>query len=330
MNRILLSALCLPFLLHAIPYSVEEDQQRNVQAISNMVLELQEFTMQVTVDGETNEHHIPERSQTITTNASISFSDTISNIQGDQPRRIEREFSELRVSEMQEISAEGQDDVSAERTGTSLFEGQTVSLVLDGEEQWSASIEDNEDFDQGLLDKLTAHFGFVDFLPEGLQAEVGDTWDIPLEAFAQLRIPAGSLSFEFDQESPFSGYGNQFIENLDGEFTAELVEWDDEEERAVIQLACQLQTSTSDGFELELEGAEGEVTRNSRIGFELEGELVWDLAQGCLRSMAMDGDISTTVTITETIRPDDGPFDERFKTQIMLLEGTLAHSLSVD
>jgi hypothetical protein len=334
MNKAILSVLCLTGFATNFPYILEEDQQRTVSSTNIQSLELQAMTVVVSVDGEEREMPVPERTHTLISSDTLVFTDTISNIEDGRPRHILREFNELSREESQEVDEEDKEPESAERTGRSPLNERSVNLKLDAEGEWSASIvkldEDDAEFDEEVLDGLTAHYGFTGLLPEGLEGELGDSWEIPLENFSELFAPAGRLSFRFETESGFPGYGNQFMENLEGEISAKYIEWNDEEKLAVIELTCSVKTNMEDGFDLTMEGAEGEVARKNNIELELSGELLWNFESGSLKSISMGGEVSSSLQIVQSIRPDDGPFGERISTQSMQLAGDISLELSVE
>jgi len=330
MNKLLLTLLCSPLFLQTFPYVVEEDMQRSVHASHSLTLELEEITLVIEVDGEEREFPQPERTQIVSSQETIQFSDTISKLDGDQPRRIVRSFETIAMEETQKVEAEGQDPIDAARTGTSPFEGETAILVMDEDGDWTAAIEDDEDFDSELLEGLSAHFGFRSFLPEDLEAEEGDEWEIPLEAYAELRNPAGLMAFEFDEKSPFPSARKQFTDNLEGEMLAKWVSFDEEEGLATIDLLFELSTHTEVEVELSLPGAEGEMSQAMEIELDLSGELIWDMKQGALRSIVVEGSVDSKVKVVQTLRPDEAEFTERIATQNVELSGEVKLSLHVE
>ena len=330
MNKFLLTLLCAPLFLQSFPYTVEEDMQRSVRASHSLTLELEEIDLVIAVDGEEREIPQAERTQIVSSRETLEYTDTISQLDGDQPTRIQRSFETLSMEETQKVEVPGQDPIDAARSGTSAFEGETALLVRDEEGDWSSSIEDDEELDQETLDGLTAHFGFKAFLPEDLEAELGDEWEIPLEAYAQLRNPAGLMSFEFDEESPFPSTRSQFTDNLEGEMNAKWVAYDEEEGLATIELLFELSTHTEVEVELSLPGAEGEMSQAMEVEFELSGELIWDMQKGALRSISVEGSVESDVLIIQALRPDEAEFTERIATQRVKLSGEIKHELRVE
>ncbi len=203
MKHFLLPLLLAPLFGHTFPYSPEEGAEYSVLVNSSLILEMTGMTVLVTQNGEESELPVPPREQSASNIESISYTDTISNLEGGNPTQIAREFTECSRVEALRIRAEGQEDVDHEREATTPFEGQTVLFSMDEDGEWDALLKDDEDFDAEALDKLEPHFGFLGFLPEGAEAELGDEWDVPLEAFIEFRTPTGSLSFVFNKKSPF-------------------------------------------------------------------------------------------------------------------------------
>lgn len=330
MNKSLLTLLCAPLFLQSFPYTLEEDMQCSVRGFHSLTLELEEIDLVIAVDGEEHEIPQPERTQIISRQETLEYTDTISQLDGDQPTHIRRSFETLSAEETQKIEVEGQDPIDAARSGSSPFEGETALLQRDAEGEWSASIEDDEDFDPELLDGLSAHFGFRAFLPEDLEAEVGDEWQIPLEAYAQLRNPAGLMSFEFDEKSPFPSSRSQFTDNLEGEMNAKWVALDEEQGLATIELMFELSSHTEVEVELSLPGAEGEMSQANEFELELSGELIWDMHKGALRSISVEGPVESNVLIIQVLRPDEAEFTERIATQRVKLSGEIKQELRVE
>lgn len=294
--------LASPLAFEEFAFQVEDGTSLTTTASRVLKLELSDGEMSMTFDGEEHEGEAPEIELVITEKEQLVFTDVYSGIADGRAAKIRRTFDEIETTSSQHLVNPEGEEFDDDTPGTSELVEKTVVFTwdADGEEYSCAFDESVEDGDPDLLEELVALADFRWYLP-GEEVEVGDTWDIDVEAFRQTSSLSGELSVvrEGEEDDEDSDFGDQFNENLSGEISGELLEIRDEDghQHAVLHITAELETSIEQTQEMELEdGGEGSGTETYEFEFELEGDLIWDLTAGHAVSFDLGGDCSMTLT----------------------------------
>lgn len=304
---ILAAGLAAPLLSpklseHELSFHVSDETSLTTSATRVLTLELSDGEMSMSFDGEEHEGEAPEIELVITEEESLVFSDVYTGVADGRAAKIKRTFDEIETSSSQHLVNPEGEEFDEETPGASELTEKTVLFTWDADdESYSCAFdEDVEDGDPELLEELVATADFSWYLPPSA-VEVGDTWDIDVEAFRQTSSLSGELAVvrEGEEDSDDSDFGDQFNENLAGEITGELTEIREEDDRrlAVLHVTAELETSIEQTEEMELEdGGEGSGTETYEFEFELEGDLLWDLDAGHAVSFTFGGDCAMTLT----------------------------------
>ncbi len=235
----------------------------------------------------------------------IVFKDEIQEVGDGRIRKLRRTFDEITQTESTEYSGpEG--DNSDESDGASDLEGMTVVFTWDDdEEEFIVEFED-EDGDEDLLEDLVCDIDFRGFLPSGAVSR-GDSWDVDIEAFDQMLDPGGDLHIlgEDEEEGDDDEISDQIDDNLDGEVTCKLAEIREEGgvRIAVIEIKAIAETGADMDADFDTPYGSGSMSQEIRIGFDLEGQLLWNLASGHFAGFELEGDFSYATDVSQEI-PD--------------------------
>lgn len=262
-------------------------------------LELVGTEIKVIVDGEENEHPPgPEMEMSMKETESVSFTDVYAKVDAGRVVELSRTFLELSTISANRIVDPDGEEYADETPGTSELEGAKVWFRWDEEngEYGARFDEESEDRGDELLEDLEAVADLTWFLPDE-EVEEGDRWEIDVEAFRQLSSLSGDLKVHSEDDEGADEFGEQFDDNLEGELEGKLVELrgEGDERVAVIELVAKLHTEVEIEGEDTTEEMEGASTDRWEFSFELEGELLWDLAAGRARHLDLAGEVETTM-----------------------------------
>lgn len=279
--------------------------------------ELDEVMMEIA-----GEEHSPDEVPEFTIDMleRVVVTDEIETVEGGQVRKLRRTYGEL----VERNSFESPEDSSVRERESELAD-EAVAFTWDADaEEWKKKAE-NEELDGALLEGLRADLSFAEFLPSGEVAE-GDTWEVPVEAFALIFAPAGELSFAGeDEEDPAdrARISRELLENISGTITAKYAGKRDEDgvEVAVIELEMEIESEA-------VLNSSDEGTQNLELGRDLEGELLWLVAEGRMHSLHADGDGDETLASEGSFETPDGNKIEIVQRQTF--RGTRSYRFSVE
>ena len=158
-----------------------------------------------------------------------------------------------------------------------------------------------------------------DFLPAEA-VEEGGSWEVDAKAFALVVRPGGDLHWTSGEgDDPGLELGGQFAENLSGTVTATFTGEREVEgaKLGVVRIEADVETH----------GQEGEDGQVVKLAFELEGEMLWLLAENRLASCSLTGALE--VVIEQNREVDQGGQQFRIE-QSTKLAGKANFSIGVD
>jgi hypothetical protein len=330
------AALALPILTPPSPeltlaLALEDGAQLTTSLERVLTLELLGTELTMVFDGEEEQGEGPEIEMSMVERETIVFSDTYSAVDDGRAGRIERSFSEIASLSTQNIVNDTGDEFDEETPGTSELEGVAVVFVWDeDDEEYQASFsEAEEDLDEDLLAGLQAVADFSWYLPPA-DTEEGDTWEIDLDAFRHTASLSGNLGvLREDEDEPDDDFGVQFDDNLEGEIVGEFTGLREAEglSLAVLQITAELSTTVYQSEELDDEEGDGESEEQYEFSFELEGELLWNVAAGHAHAFRFGGDCSLILTAQQSYR---GGGHEITITTVRDFEGRIDYEITVE
>lgn len=334
--RLFLTALALGLLLQGSTeprFAPTEGLELSVRSVRVFELELVETELEVELDGESGgEQEPPGVSYTMEETETIAFSDRF-HVEDGRVRALERSFEEIGTEYVERVTDPTGEVFEQQNPGRSVLEGARVRFEwdADGEPLGRRFLDEEEAREPGLLDGLDPAAHLEGFLPPEA-VEPGDDWEVELDAFVEMMNLSGSLAViqEGEEESADdSEYGRLFDENLTGAIEGRLVEVREEDGRrmAVIALAADLATRIETSEEVEEGEASGVVEERHHFEFELEGELLWDLAGAHARSLVLEGDL---VLRMESEANHRVPGHELRLVERQRLEGVLRFDVQVE
>jgi len=312
-----------------LSFAPAEGGQINVEF--SQVFEVELSGMEFSMNGEEMEGgELPE--VIIRDEEAILFTDAFVSVDDERPLVVQRTYETLSKFSVQTVTTPDGDEQELEDPGTSELEGATVAFTWDAdEEEYVASFPDDEG-DEDLLEDLAFQGYLQDVLPGGAPEE-GDRWELDLELFDAITEPCGDLSFVMesdDDEDDDDDWGEQFSDNLDGEFFAEYSGTRDEDGTSVAVFTLTAEITTEIIKEKESEGEhEGSSfsvvnTNTFAFEFEMEGELLWDVAANRPYSLGFAGDVTFEI---EDLTEYSGDF-EMEQLQVQMFEGTVTIATS--
>lgn len=245
------------------------------------------------------------------------FVDEFKSVEDGRPSALKRTFETINT--VTESSTEhpmmGSQESNIE--SSSDLEGMTVLFSWNADnDEYDLRFEDDEDADEELLSELLEDTDLRKLLPTETVSK-GDSWDIEPGALIALLAPAGNLKMEpteeLDPGSMGSGMESDYsamLGDLEGSFTGELtgIRMTDGDRIAVIRLSLQV-TSTKDMTDLMNEALEGSdqpmvpeiESVDAENEFDMEGEMLWNLTKGHLKSLTMEGESDTIMDTAGSI-----------------------------
>lgn len=269
---------------------------------SSLRLELQSMTAEV--NGEEQEGaETPD--VTITDEEEIVFVDEYISVDGGKATELVRTYKTLSdVSSQVVIMPDGQEQ-SSESDGESGLDGVAVRFKWseDDEEFEVAFADEDEEADDELLEDLDADADFSFLLPED-EVDVGDTWEIDIQAFHFISNPSGDLKIDSDDEDEEDGddFSLQFRENLSGDLEGKLVSIKDGVATISITGDASTTVETDSTPESAPEGAS--VVQAFEFTFECKGELTWDMKKGHALNLEFGGGAGLEIVNTQSMGED--------------------------
>lgn len=319
-----LFALAAPLAQDELAFGVAADTTLVRTLESKYTMELD--SMSLAMNGEVvTEEFLPEFEIHVEHTERCVVTDAFEAVEGGGPLRVLRTFDELGAEEKSRFSGEGGDeDDDAEYE--SALEGKTVLFTWDAEsEAFEAAFADGSEGDGELLAGLAEDMDLRRLLPERPVAE-GDSWEIEGRVFECVLDPGGELGLEEteSEEADTTGTDEALRANLTGTVTATYQGTQEEEGVRLAVIALEVDTSTHADRELGPEELEegGSGTGRIESGFQLAGELRWDLAHGHAISLELSG--TSQLTTKQTLREEfEGETMEQEQTMVFAGEMTI-------
>lgn len=306
-------------------------EESEIKVEFKQVFAVEMTDMSLAFNGEeidTSEMGVPEFS--LRDEESIRFTDVFVKTGDDRPTLVHRTFDELtKMSTQSGTSPEGDEEV-LEDPGTSELEGKTVAFTWDADEEEYVAAFVEDEGDEDLLEELQFSGYLAGFLSDG-DVEEGDRWEVEASFFDVLTEPCGDLKFVLeskkDDEDEDDTWGEQFSENLDGEFFVEFGGMRDEDGTsvAVLILTAEVTTEIVQEQEIDEEMFSGTTTSTFSFSFDMEGELLWNVEAKRPYALTFNGDVEFEIEEETELSGDHG---EMKQTTVQLFEGTVDVSSS--
>jgi len=303
MHQALSVALLAPALLLSDTPQVTVDAGTKVTKTyeNALKMELQSISIEFgDQEQEVPEDQLPE--VTIEDNEVIVFTDEYLAVEDGRATRIARTFDSLEDSSSQTVSmpgGEGGEDVTE---GESELTGTTVVFTWDeDDESYTAAFGEDEEADEDLLEDLEGDADFLFMFP-GEEVEIGDSWEVEAEGFTLITSPSGDLKIDSEDEDGDDDdeFGEQFEDNLSGEFEVTLESIEDGVAKVVfegvIDTEIELERETPE------EAPEGlELQQAFEFSFDVSGTLLWNMEAGIAISMEMEADVEMNTSNIQTM-----------------------------
>ncbi len=302
MHQAFALALLAPALLFSDTPSVAVDAGTKVTKTYENVLKLELQSISIEFGDEEQEvpdDQLPE--VTIEDNEMVVFTDEYLAVEGGRGTKVARTYDTLEDSSTQTVSmpdGEGGEDVTE---GESELAGATVVFSWDADEEgYAAAFGEDEEGDEDLLEDLEGDADFLFMFP-GEELEVGDSWEVGAEVFTLITSPSGDLKIDSEDESDEDNqFGEQFEDNLSGDFEVTLESIEDGVAKVVFEGVVDTE------IELEREAPEGapeglELQQGFEFSFDVSGTLLWNMESGIAVSMEMEADVEMNTSNTQTM-----------------------------
>lgn len=258
----------------------------------------------------------------------LSIRDSFVKVGEDRPSVVHRSYDELAKMSRQSGSGPDGEEHTMEDPGESDLEGTTVVFTWDADEETYVPSFLDEDGDEDLLEDLEFQGYLWDVLPDG-EVEEGDRWEVDATFFDVLSEPCGDLHFVLeseDGEDEDDDWGEQFNDNLEGEFYVTFAGTRDEDGVQVAVFTLEAEVSTEIVKEEEIddeiqgESISGTTSSTFSFDFEMEGELLWNIAANRPYHVTFSGDVEFEIDQESEVETPGG---ELTQTQIQTFEGTV-------
>lgn len=308
------AALTLAFTLPADSVEFRPSVAGGLTKTFNQTTEMTIDDMVMVMNGQEMPPEMMPSDLETSTKMTIVVTDSYEGVDEGRPGKVSRTYDELASTTAFSASMPAPiGEMDEEMDGGSELEGLTVNFTWDGEsEDFIASFaEENEDEDEALLDDLWEDMDLRGLLPSGGVSE-GDSWRIDLETLPHVLAPGGNLKILPDEVNDMMGMGpgGDFsnMAGMMGEFegtaTGTYQGARDMDGREVGVIALQFAVhSAADITDMLMEAMDsmdvenlGEMemdfdSADVEMGFDGEGELLWDLAGGHFHSIELELDM---------------------------------------
>ncbi|MEM7310747.1 MAG: hypothetical protein AAF682_29000 [Planctomycetota bacterium] len=268
--------------------------------------------LEVTMNGsEVPGQFLPEIKMELTDRRELALTETQTESGADGAGEWLRRYDELAWTN------EGQMDMSGggadgaypwESTVDSPLEGRVLRFASDDGESFDAAPADGEG-DEDLLDGVEADLGLRRLLPtDGEPQAIGASWTVSGEGLAQLFEPGGNLGWELPPDMAQYMRLDYEERTHDGslELTLTKIEGGDAP-RAICAVEGKLtRVTVQEGDLSQVPVTDGTATDTVEEAWEVEGQLVWDLAANQVAALTLSGPFLQE-THTERDPDQDGP-----------------------
>ena len=257
---------------------------------------------------------------------SAELSDRIEQVEDARATKFVRTFTSLSSTRAQTLTPPEGEPREQKLELSSELEGKSV-VFEHGGDGWSKTWAKDQEGDDALLEGLRAELDFHAFLP-GKSVSTDDSWDLEAEAFLNLLRPGGRLSLKSEDEeaSANNARETQLDQSLEGtgKATYKGVREEDGIRLGVIAIRCELRMSSSEEGDA---GKAGTIATKVELSYELEGELLWDIAAGVARRASLSGDIEVVQTQERRIETPDG---EHTLEQVLIFAGKSNYKAAIE
>lgn len=316
-------------------FKVDEKTKLTKTFVDDASFSTTDFRMEV--DGkEIEAEGMPEISISVSNKTSVTVTDEYVKMAEGRPAVLKRTFDKLSGDSTEKVDLpEGAPggDQEKETKRESKLEGQTITFTWDAkEEEYTASYpEDNKDGDPELIEDLTEDMDLRGFLPEKSVKE-GDSWELAGRViFENVGIPGGDMHIDAEDEEKDEGpsMSAQMLENCEGKGTATFVEERevDGKKLAVIKITGEVKSNGSVPIKMPEGAPEGERNRKIEVGYECEGELLWDPAANHFVSCELASKLKMTMRMSMEVEAPDG---QHTIDQVFEFEGEAKFTASID
>jgi len=325
---LLLAPALLTFSTADLAFAPAEESEIEVEFKQVFAVELVDMSMSFNdEDVDTSEFGIPEFS--LRDEETIQFTDSFVKAGDERPSVVQRTFDELTKLSTQVASSPDGDEEEMEDPGTSELEGVSVAFTWDADEEEYVATFVEDEGDEDLLEDLAFQGYLWEALPEG-EVQEGDRWEVDASFFNAITEPCGDVSFVLESkegEDDDDDWGDQFGENLEGEFFVEYGGTRDEDgtEVAVLILTAEVATEILQEQEIDEEMFSGTTSSTFSFDFDMEGELLWNIAENRPFALTFNGDVEFEIEEETELSGDHGDMKQ---TTVQMFEGTVEVSSS--
>jgi hypothetical protein len=240
-----------------------------------------------------------------TSTVDVAIVDRVAAVDSGAPTRFSRTYESIDTASKMEGIEESEGMQFRMDEGSSELAGLSVDFAWDADqEEWSRDWSEESDGDDDWLEDLAADMDLRAILP-GEEPSVGDSWDVPVGALADLLAPGGTLEVFDDgggDDVPEGGIAIMIPsasdvgrwDELEGDVRATFEGIVEEDGPRVAKIVLEVDVEGEVDLVEDLEdeaaerGADEEYTE-AVLTRTLEGRIVveWDLAQG--RFAAVEG-----------------------------------------
>ncbi len=328
MNRPLFGAgliVALPLLgtgaVQDLAFAPEDGTALTVVYVMTSESEL--VAVAIEIEGEEQEVPAIEEGPRVSLTNRIVVADDYEELEGDRPTLLRRRFDEL--SRTRTVSPPDGEEVEVRQA--SDLEGHTVVFAWDEDEGEYEVTDEDDELDESLLAGLREDMSLRTFLPED-EVEEGDSWEVDLDAYANVMWPGGELGFrdedaderDADREELSAGMRAA----LEGEVTATFEGFEEVDGVRVAVIAIAVEATSEAAVDAELPDG-----REERRGYEIErspeGRLLWNVEANRAHSLEMSGDASETVSTEGVLATQDAEFSF---VRRHFFEGTITYEAS--
>lgn len=314
------SLLLFSFVLPGdqVRFAVKEKTKLSKVFDDKVTLHSTSFSM--TFDG--NEAEMGDFKINLEEKTHVEVSDLYGAPKDGLPTKLTRTYDKLGGSSVQKVELpEGMQpdgDPNTDKERSSELEGKTVVFKLNEDgDGYKPSFPDDKG-DAALLKRLDEDMDLRGFLPRGEVAE-GKDWEIDGKVFNKvLGSPGGDLKIKTkDDKDGDKDLGAQFEENAKGKGkgTYKGTRDVDGKKCAVIALTCEFTTEAKE--DNTGEGGHAGV-KTIDLGFEIEGELLWDVEAGHFKKCTLTSKVKMTMKDVVSMEMDEGKHEMQ---QIAEFEG---------
>jgi len=259
------------------------------------------------------------------------ITDEYLGVGGGRPTKLRRTYDEIGTTSTQTVKLPegmGENQEETRERGSDMAGKKVIVRWDEKEESYSSAWDEDEKGDDEWLADLQGEVEFLAFLPKDAVAS-GDTWDVPGKAFNALLTPLGHVPMKAEGEAGEEGpdvemqakMEREFSKNRAGKATATYkgTREVDGQKLGVIALTAELESQA------DMSADEGSMKVESTT--ELEGELLWDLAAGHVRSIKLTGTAKYKMHASSSFEGPQGTIDFEQKIDFA---GTTEIELEVD